>query len=127
MARRLVRGVALRLLVATSRYSEVALVARRVGCVRALVVLDIARAREGVAEVLERGVAIDLELAVRGRGDGGGGDTTERAGERLEVLARRGSGSGGRSSSGGGRLGGSCGGRSSGCGGCASSSRSGAA
>ena len=101
--RRLVSGVALRLLVTAGSNGEVALVARRVGRVRALVVLDIARAGERVAEVLERRVAVNLELAVGGRGDSGRSDTAERASERLEVLARGGSCSGRCGSSSGGR------------------------
>ena len=73
------RGVALRLLVAARRDGEVALVARCVRGVGALVVLHVARALERVGEVLERRVARDLEGAVRVRRHGRGRDAAERA------------------------------------------------
>ncbi len=83
---------------------EAGLVAGRVRGVRALVVLHVARAAERVREVLERRVALDLELGPA-RGHCRRGDTAERAGELLEV-ARGGSGGGGGSLRGCGRRGG---------------------
>lgn len=54
--------------------------------------LHVAAAHDRVLDVLERCVALDLELPVRARRHGGRSDTPERARERLQVAARRGRG-----------------------------------
>ena len=80
-------GIALGLLVATGCDSQVTLVARRVRRVCALVVLDVTGADERILEVVERGVAIDLELAVADNGNSRSGHTTQVSIELLEVPA----------------------------------------
>ena len=63
-------SVTLRLLVATRSNGKFALVTRRIGSVRAFVVLDVTRPRQRVRQVFEQRVALDLELAPHGRGRG---------------------------------------------------------
>ena len=80
-------GIALGLLVATGCDSQVALIARRVRRVCALVVLDVTRADERILEVVERGVAVNLKLAVANISPGGSGHTPKVSTELLEVPA----------------------------------------
>jgi hypothetical protein len=86
---------ALCLLSIASTDGEVTLVARCVGGVGALVVLDVAGADESIAQVVERSIALNLEAAVASSSDSRSTNSTEGTRESLNVsssvaLSRRG-------------------------------------
>ena len=78
--------IALGLLSAASFNSQGTLVARSVGSIGTLVVLDIAGSSECVGEVLECGVACDLELTVSEGSHSRGLNSTKGTREGLEVV-----------------------------------------
>ena len=80
------RRVTLRLLVATRGDGECTLIARRVGSIRAFVVLHVARPRQRVRQVLEQRVALDLELIPRSR-NRGRRNASECTGKSLEISS----------------------------------------
>ena len=82
----LVRSVALGLLRAARIDGKVALVARRVRGVGALVVLHVARPRQRVRQVLKQRVALNLELIPRGR-NRGSKNASECPGKSLEISS----------------------------------------
>lgn len=88
------RSIALRLLITAGGNSKITLVSRRVGCVRTLVVLDIARPGQRIGEVIKCRIPSDLELPVGKCGDGRGRNTSESTCEGLKITS--GSGCGGR-------------------------------
>ena len=81
-----VRGIAVGLLCTAGCDREIALVARRVRSVRALVVLHVARPRQRVAQIVEGRIARHLKLRAH-CGHWWRRDTTECAGEGLQVRA----------------------------------------